>query len=69
MHRMMLAYTNGCESYVPLDRDFALGGYEAGTFPDLGSASLRVPASPRAGAWMRSARDGPPAVALAHGVV
>ena len=41
MHRMMLAYTNGCESYVPLDRDFALGGYEAGTFPDLGSASLR----------------------------
>ncbi len=40
-HRMMLAYTNGCESYVPLDRDFALGGYEAGTFPDLGSASLR----------------------------
>jgi hypothetical protein len=40
-HRMMLGYTNGCESYVPLDRDFALGGYEAGTFPDLGSASLR----------------------------
>lgn len=40
-HRMMLAYTNGCESYVPLDRDFALGGYEGGTFPDLGSASLR----------------------------
>ena len=41
LHRMMLAYTNGCESYVPLDRDFALGGYEGGTFPDLGSASLR----------------------------
>ena len=41
MHRMMLAYTNGCESYVPLDRDLALGGYEGGTFPDLGSASLR----------------------------
>ena len=41
MHRMMLAYTNGCESYVPLDEDFALGGYEGGTFPDLGSASLR----------------------------
>ncbi len=40
-HRMMLAYTNGCESYVPLDRDLALGGYEGGTFPDLGSASLR----------------------------
>jgi len=40
-HRMMLAYTNGCESYVPLDRDFSLGGYEGGTFPDLGSASLR----------------------------
>jgi len=41
MHRMMLAYTNGCESYLPLDEDFALGGYEGGTFPDLGSASLR----------------------------
>jgi hypothetical protein len=40
-HRMFLAYTDGCESYVPLDRDFSLGGYEAGTFPDLGSASLR----------------------------
>jgi hypothetical protein len=40
-HRMMLAYTNGCESYVPLDRDLALGGYEGATFPDLGSASLR----------------------------
>jgi hypothetical protein len=40
-HRMMLAYTNGCESYVPMDRDLALGGYEAATFPDLDGASLR----------------------------
>jgi hypothetical protein len=39
--RMMMAYTNGCESYVPLDREFPRGGYEAGTFPDLGSAALR----------------------------
>jgi hypothetical protein len=40
-HRVMLAYTNGCESYIPMDRDLALGGYEAGTFPDLSGASLR----------------------------
>ncbi|HEX4485290.1 MAG TPA: hypothetical protein VH088_03435 [Terriglobales bacterium] len=40
-HNMMLAYTNGCESYIPLDRDLLLGGYEAATFPDLGGASLR----------------------------
>jgi hypothetical protein len=40
-HTMMLAYTNGCESYIPMDRDLALGGYEAATFPDLGGASLR----------------------------
>ena len=24
-HNMMLAYTNGCESYIPMDRDLALG--------------------------------------------
>jgi hypothetical protein len=40
-HTMMLAYTNGCESYIPLDRDLSLGGYEAATFPDLGGAALR----------------------------
>ncbi len=40
-HNMMLAYTNGCESYIPMDRDLALGGYEAATFPDLDGASLR----------------------------
>jgi neutral ceramidase len=40
-HNMMLAYTNGCESYIPMDRDLAVGGYEAATFPDLGGASLR----------------------------
>ncbi len=35
---MMLAYTNGCESYIPMDRDLALGGYEATTFPADGAA-------------------------------
>ena len=28
---MVLAYTNGCESYVPTDRALKLGGYETGT--------------------------------------
>jgi hypothetical protein len=35
---MMLSYTNGCESYIPMDRDLALGGYEAASFPDDGAA-------------------------------
>ena len=30
---MVLAYTNGCESYIPCERDFVLGGYEAGAVP------------------------------------
>jgi hypothetical protein len=34
----MLAYTNGCESYIPMDRDLALGGYEAATLPADGAA-------------------------------
>jgi neutral ceramidase len=37
-HNMMLAYTNGCESYIPMDRDLPLGGYEAATFPADGAA-------------------------------
>jgi hypothetical protein len=37
-HNMMLAYTNGCESYVPMERDLALGGYEAASFPAEGAA-------------------------------
>jgi len=37
-HSMMLAYTNGCESYIPMDRDFALGGYEAANFSADGAA-------------------------------
>ena len=37
-HNMMLAYTNGCESYIPMDRDLVLGGYEAATFPADGAA-------------------------------
>jgi hypothetical protein len=39
---MVLAYTNGCESYVPTDRDFPLGGYEA-THTPKPSAALRYP--------------------------
>lgn len=37
-HKMMLAYTNGCESYIPMDHDLALGGYEAASFPADGAA-------------------------------
>jgi len=37
-HKMMLAYTNGCESYIPMDRDLALGGYEAANFSADGAA-------------------------------
>jgi hypothetical protein len=37
---MVLAYTNGCESYIPTDSDFALGGYEATASPKP-SAALR----------------------------
>jgi len=40
-HNMMLAYTNACESYIPMDQDLALGGYEASSFPALDGASLR----------------------------
>jgi hypothetical protein len=39
--KMMLAYSNGCESYIPTDRELKLGGYEAATFPALDGASLR----------------------------
>jgi hypothetical protein len=39
-HTMVLAYTNGCESYVPTDKDFPLGGYEAAASP-APSAALR----------------------------
>lgn len=37
-HNMMLAYTNGCESYIPMDKDLPLGGYEASSFPEDGAA-------------------------------
>ena len=53
MHRMMLVYTNGCESYVPLDRDLALGGYEGGTFRTSGA---RRCATATVGLWRRDAR-------------
>jgi hypothetical protein len=48
-HTMVLAYTNGCESYVPTDKDFASGGYEASGFPAAGAAlrySHRMPLKP-----------------------
>ncbi|MCG2659681.1 MAG: hypothetical protein L6437_05495, partial [Kiritimatiellae bacterium] len=32
-YNMVFGYTNGCESYIPCKRDFALGGYEAGSVP------------------------------------
>jgi hypothetical protein len=38
---MVMAYTNGCESYLPTDDALAQGGYEAGAFPTAGCASLR----------------------------
>jgi hypothetical protein len=40
-HNMVLAYTNACESYVPTDQDFSLGGYEAATFPSLAGAAFK----------------------------
>lgn len=40
-YNMILAYTNGCESYIPTDTDFALGGYEAASCP----RSAGIPAS------------------------
>ncbi|HAP93554.1 MAG TPA: hypothetical protein DCM26_02880, partial [Desulfotomaculum sp.] len=40
---MVLAYTGGCESYVPTDRDFPLGGYEATQPPEKGAAALGYP--------------------------
>ena len=43
---MVLGYTNGCEAYVPTDRELALGqtgGYEAAAFPDWRTANLQYP--------------------------
>jgi neutral ceramidase len=40
-NKMMMGYSNGCESYIPTDRELGLGGYEAATFPALDGASLR----------------------------
>ena len=40
-HTMTCAYTNGCEAYIPTDRDLELGelgGYEAASFPSPGAA-------------------------------
>jgi hypothetical protein len=41
-HNLVLAYTNGCESYLPTDHELTLGGYEAASFPTAGAA-LRYP--------------------------
>jgi neutral ceramidase len=32
-YNMVFGYTNGCESYIPCEKDFALGGYESGPAP------------------------------------
>jgi len=40
-HTMTCAYTNGCEAYIPTDKDLELGelgGYEAASFPAPGAA-------------------------------
>ena len=39
-HTMVLGYTNGCESYIPCERDLELGGYEAAP-PPAPCAALR----------------------------
>ena len=42
-HAMTCAYTNGCEAYIPTDKDLKmgpLGGYEASNFPSAKSAGL-----------------------------
>ncbi len=38
---MMLAYTNGCESYIPTDEELARDGYETASFPSMDSAALK----------------------------
>jgi hypothetical protein len=41
-HKMMLAYTNGCESYLPTDAVLTSGaGYEAATYPSLAGAAFK----------------------------
>ena len=40
--KLVLAYTNGCETYVPTDKEFAVGGYEAAS-ATLDGAALRYP--------------------------
>lgn len=35
---MVFEYTNGCDSYIPCEKDFILGGYEAAVLPRLGAA-------------------------------
>ena len=53
-HTMACAYTNGCEAYIPTDKDLEMGpmgGYEASSFPSAKAAGLvyRNRLAPRAG--------------------
>lgn len=65
---MVWAYTNGCESYIPTERDLAQGeGYEAVGFPGVGAALMylhRVPLSPTAEAQVRAGMVSVAAAAL-----
>jgi len=57
-YNMVFGYTNGCESYIPCESDFALGGYEAGIVPAPCSALAyrnRLTLSPRIEAQIKSA--------------
>jgi hypothetical protein len=38
---MMLAYTNGCESYIPTNEELQRDGYETASFPSMDSAALK----------------------------
>lgn len=42
-HTMALGYTNGCGSYIPLEKHFAEGGYESGQLPEVGSSLFYHP--------------------------
>lgn len=39
-HTFVFGYTNGCESYIPVDSAFEIGGYEASLSPGLHSSGL-----------------------------
>jgi hypothetical protein len=39
--KMMWAYTNGCESYIPTNEELQRDGYETASFPAMDSAALK----------------------------